>query len=133
MTQLKELRKQAKEKGLRGYSTLCKEDLELLLQGKSIPKKLKKNQVNVSIQTDFPLCHECALTVICKGMKLEIEANRQRKTENHTDSESDNHTCTDIMTDGDIKICVDCGVVCGMEVDYGGDFSSMKILSTKKK
>ena len=61
MTQLKELRKQAKEKGLRGY-----------------------------------------------------------------------HTCTDIMTDGDINICVDCGVVCGMEVDYGGDFSSMKILSTKK-
>ena len=43
MTYLKELQKQAKERGIKGYSTMCKSDLELALQGKRVPKKLKKN------------------------------------------------------------------------------------------
>jgi len=39
MTQLQELRKEAKEKGLKGYSTMGVSDLQLLLAGKRVPKK----------------------------------------------------------------------------------------------
>ena len=58
MTQLQELRKQAKEKGLKGYSTMNINDLQLLLDGKRVPKKLRKNQVSVETQTDFKVCQD---------------------------------------------------------------------------
>ena len=41
---LKELRKEAKERGLKGYSTLSKDQLIQLLSGEIVKKKLKKNQ-----------------------------------------------------------------------------------------
>ena len=44
---MKELRKEAKERGLKGYSTLSKDQLIQLLSGEMIEKKIKikiKNQ-----------------------------------------------------------------------------------------
>ena len=43
------------------YSTMRKEDLELLLQGKPVPRRLSKNQVSIGVQTEFGVCHECRL------------------------------------------------------------------------
>ena len=39
---VKELRKEAKERGLKGYSTLSKDQLIQLLNGEMIEKKLRK-------------------------------------------------------------------------------------------
>ena len=39
---MQDLRKQAKERGFKGYSTLSKLDLQLLLAGKPVPKIMKK-------------------------------------------------------------------------------------------
>ena len=61
MTQLQELKKRAKEKGLKGYSSLNMYQLQLLLAGKSVPKKLRKNQISVETQTDFKSSDECSL------------------------------------------------------------------------
>ena len=44
LTQLQDLKKQAKERGFKGYSTLSKLDLQLLLAGKPVPKRMKKNR-----------------------------------------------------------------------------------------
>ena len=49
LTQLQDLRRQAKERGLKGYSTPSKFDLQLLLEGKPVPKKMKRNQVSVGV------------------------------------------------------------------------------------
>ena len=101
MTLLKELRKQAKEKGLRGYSTLCKEDLQLALKGKPVPKKLKKNQVSFGTQTDFPHCRKCGLEQIGTHLCF-IAAAEERK----------------IAYIEDMEIDVETGEVLRYEVDY---------------
>ena len=41
---MQDLRKQAKVRGLKGYLTLSKFDLKLLLAGKPVPKKMKKTK-----------------------------------------------------------------------------------------
>ena len=101
MTHLKELRQQAREKGLKGYSKMVKADLQLLLAGKRVPKKLWKNQVSVGTQTDFPVCNDCRLKVIVTHLSFKAEA-QQRK----------------IVNVDDLEIGIDTGEIVGCEVDY---------------
>ena len=79
MTQLKlqELRKQAKERGLRGYSTMDRGELFLLLAGKKVPKRLKKNQVSVGTQTDFLPCNDCGLRAYMTHLSFKAGAKRR--------------------------------------------------------
>ena len=100
MTLLIELRKQAKERGMKGYSTMNKDDLILALQGKRVPKKLRKNQVSVGTQTDFPICNECGLRRLVTHLCFKGDAYRKIA---HVD---------------DVKIDVGTGEVIGHEVDY---------------
>lgn len=53
--------KKAREKRLKGYSRMNVYDLQLLLAGKQVPKKMQKNQVSVGTQTDFRVCNDCSL------------------------------------------------------------------------
>ena len=101
MTQLKELRKESKERGLKGYSTLCKTDLELLLAGKPIPKRLRKNQVSIGTQTDFPICHTCGLQAYATHLCFKADAELRK-----------------IVHDGDMKIDAETGEVLGYDVDH---------------
>ena len=94
MTQLKELKRQAKERGIKGYSVLKKDELILALQGKPVPKRLRKNQVSVGTQTDFPICNEC--------FKADAER-RQNK----------------VINDGDMIVDAETGEVLEYDVDYG--------------
>ena len=48
---MKELRKEAKQRSLRGYSTLSKDQLIQLLNGEIVKNKLKKNQRCQETQT----------------------------------------------------------------------------------
>ena len=105
MTQLKELRKQAKERGIKGYSTLNKGDLELTLQGKSVPKRLRKNQVSVGTQTDFPVCNDCGLEAYMTHLSFKADA-KQRK----------------VVYDGDLEFDAETGEVLGCEVDTTREF-----------
>ena len=102
MTQLKELRKQAKDQGLRGYSTMRKEDLELLLEGKPVPKRLRKNQVSVGVQTEFLLCKDCELKRVFTRLHFQADAIERRK----------------IAEIDDMRIDMETGKVLGYEVDY---------------
>ena len=90
MIQLKELRWQAKEKGLKGYSTLRKEDLELLLSGKKPLKRLRKKQVSDGTQTDYLecaefgkidwlICSECGMNRVVAELKREAEIAERRR------------------------------------------------------
>ena len=118
MTQLQELRRQAKEKALKGYSKMGKFDLQLLLAGKRVPKKLRKNQVSVGTQTDFRMCDACALEaqidIFCllppgsyilysDGRRVKIDTTPQQRR---------------IFYDGDLEIDADTGEVVGCAVDY---------------
>ena len=107
MTQLKELRKQAKERGLRGYSTMLKDDLILLLQGKPVPKRLRKNQVSAGTQTAFPVCNQCGLEAYMTHFFFKADA-KQRK----------------VIYDGDLEIDAETGEVIGCEVETTRNFWS---------
>jgi len=100
MTQLQELRKEAKEKGLKGYSTMRASDLQLLLAGKRVPKKLQKNQVSVETQTGFPLCNECGLKALTTHLRFRAAA-KARKTVYDGDLEFDEET-------GELLGCGEC-------------------------
>ena len=78
MTQLKELRIQAKEQGIKEYSTMNKSDLVLTLQGKRVPKRLRKNQVSVLTQTDFPICNMCGLQALTLHLCFKADAERRK-------------------------------------------------------
>ena len=101
MTQLQELRKQAKEKGLKGYSTMNINDLQLLLAGKRVPKKLRKNQISVGTQTDFEACQNCALKNAFTHLEFKSEAKNRK-----------------IVYDGDLQFDSETGELLGCEVDY---------------
>ena len=73
---MKELRKEAKERGLKGYSTLSKDQLIQLLNGEMIEKKIKKNQNSKETQTEFKQCEECALSTMLYQLTLEAERNK---------------------------------------------------------
>ena len=107
MTQLKELRQQAKTQGIKGYSVMNKDDLILALQGKPVPKKLRKNQVSVGTQTDFEVCDKCSLKRFVTHLKF--KADRLRGYE---------HAVGKIVCEDDLEIDEKTGEVCGYEVDY---------------
>ena len=102
MTQLKELRQQAKAQGIKGYSVMNKDDLILALQGKPIPKKLRKNQVSVGTQTDFEVCDKCSLKRFVTHLKFKADAEMRK-----------------IVYQDDLEIDDKTGEICGYEVDYG--------------
>ena len=72
---LKELRIEAKERGLKGYSTLSKDQLIQLLNGEMIEKKLRKNQKSKETQTEFKWCEECAMSMLLYQLSLKAERN----------------------------------------------------------
>ena len=104
MTQLKELRQQAKAQGIKGYSVMNKDDLILALQGKPVPKKLRKNQVSVGTQTDFEMCDKCSLKKFVTHLKF--KADRLKHAEMRK-----------IVYENDLEIDEKTGEVCGYEVD----------------
>jgi len=101
MTQLKELRQQAKAQGIKRYSVMNKDDLILALQGKPVPKKLRKNQVSVGTQTDFEMCDECSLKRLVTHLSLRANVEKRK-----------------IAYQDDLEIDVKTGEVCGYEIDY---------------
>ena len=104
---LKELRKEAKERGLKGYSTLSKDQLIQLLSGEIVKKKLKKNQRCQETQTEFKQCEECALSTMFYQLTLEAERNKIKAERRRRIVEGDNGVIIDIDT----------GEVLGMTVE----------------
>ena len=103
---VKELRKEAKERGLKGYSTLSKDQLIQLLSGEMIEKKFKKNQRCEESQTEFKQCEECSLDqelyrLTLKAERNKIKAERRRR----------------IVEEDGVRIDVDTGEVLGMTVE----------------
>ena len=96
---VKELRKEAKERGLKGYSTLSKDQLIQLLSGEMIEKKFKKNQRCQESQTAFKQCEECSLDQ--ELYRLSLKAERRRR----------------IVEEDGVRIDVDTGEVLGMTVE----------------
>ena len=78
-----------------------KDDLILALQGKRVAKRLRKNQVSVGTQTDFPICNECGLKALTTH--LCFKADREKRKIAHVDG---------------IEIDVETGEVLGYEVFY---------------
>ena len=104
---MKELRKEAKERGLKGYSTLSKDQLIQLLNGEVIKKKLKKNQRCQETQTEFKQCEECALSTMF--YQLTLEAERNKTLTNQKDEL--------LRKDNGVIIDIDTGEVLGMTVE----------------
>ena len=53
--------------GLKGYSTMSREQVQQLLRGEKVIK-YRKNQKHQEIQTEFPLCQNCVLTKLIEQM-----------------------------------------------------------------
>ena len=102
---LKELRKEAKERGLKGYSTLSKDQLIQLLNGEMIEKKLRKNQKSKETQTEFKQCEECAMSTLLYQLSLKAERNKI-KAERRI-----------VEEDNGVIIDIDTGEVLGMTVE----------------
>jgi len=94
MTQLKELRQQAKAQGIKGYSVMNKDD-------QPVPKKLRKNQVSIGTQTDFEVCDECSLKKLVTHLSLKANVEKRK-----------------IAYQDGLEIDVKTGEVCGYEIDY---------------
>ena len=95
---MKELRSEAKERGLKGYSTLSKDQLIQLLNGEMIGKKIKKNQKSKETQTEFKQCEECALSTMLYQLTLETEKNKIKAERRRRIVEEDNGVIIDIDT-----------------------------------
>ena len=95
---VKFMRKEAKERGLKGYSTLSKDQLIQLLNGEMIEKKIKKNQKSKETQTEFKQCEECSLDQ--ELYRLSLKAERRR-----------------IVEEDGVIIDVDTGEVLGVTVE----------------
>ena len=95
---VKFMRKEAKERGLKGYSTLRKDQLIQLLNGEMIEKKIKKNQKSKETQTEFKQCEECSLDR--ELYRLTLKAGGRR-----------------IVEEDGVRIDVDSGEVLGMTVE----------------
>ena len=99
---LKELRIEAKERGLKGYSTLSKDQLIQLLNGEMIEKKLRKNQKSKETQTEFKWCEECAMSTLLYQLSLKTEIKAERRI---------------VEEDNGVIIDIDSGEVLGMTVE----------------
>ena len=95
---IKELRSEVKERGLKGYSTLSKDQLIQLLNGEVVKKKLKKNQKSKETQTEFKQCEECALSTMFYQLELEAERNKIKAERRRRIVEEDNGVVIDIDT-----------------------------------
>ena len=95
---MKELRKEAKQQSLRGYSTLSKDQLIQRLNGEIVKNKLKKNQRCQETQTGFKQCEECSLDQ--ELYRLSLKAERRR-----------------VVEDNGVIIDIDTGEVLGMTVE----------------
>ena len=96
---VKFMRKEAKERGLKGYSTLSKDQLIQLLNGEMIKKGIKKNQKSKETQTEFKQCEECSLDQELYRLTLKTERRRR------------------IVEEDGVRIDVDTGEVLGMTVE----------------
>ena len=56
---LKELRQEAKNRGLKGYSSMNLEQVQQFLRGEE-ELKYRKNQKSIGIQTEWIECQDCA-------------------------------------------------------------------------
>ena len=104
MTQLKDLRQQAKAQGIKRYSVMSKDDLILALQGKPVPKKLRKNQASIETQTDFEMCDKCSLKRFVTHLKFKADYKHAKMGK--------------IVYEDALEIDEKTGEVCGYEVDY---------------
>ena len=102
---LKELRKEAKERGLKGYSTLSKDQLIQLLNCEIVKKKLKKNQKSKETQTEFKQCEECALSTMFYQLTLRNKTLAKRRRRRIVEE------------DNGVIIDIDTGEVLGMTVE----------------
>ena len=102
---LKELRKETKERGLKGYSTLSKDQLIQLLRGEMVKKKIMKNQRCQETQTEFKQCEECALSTMLYQLTLEAERNKIKAERRIVEEENG------------VIIDIDSGEVLGMTVE----------------
>ena len=115
MTQLQELRKQAKELGIKGYSGMNKEDLSLALQGKRVPKRL---QTSIGTQSDFPVCNECGLKALVTHLSFKADA-KDRPPVGRAKGVAAQHDPVGhkvqqrCIVDGDIEVDVETGEVLG--------------------
>ena len=75
-------------------------ELGLLLAGKKVPKRLKKNQVSVGTQTDFLPCNDCGLRAYITHLCFKADAKRR------------------IVVDDGVDIDAETGEVVGYELDY---------------
>jgi len=87
---------EAKERRLKGYSTMGIGDLQLLLAEKRAPKKLRKNQVSVG--THFPPCNACRLEALATHLSFKA---KQRK----------------IIYDGDLEFDAEIGELLGCDYE----------------
>ena len=79
MIKINELKKQAKEKGLKGYSTLCKNDLIRLLDGKPI---LRRKLISIEKQRNFSVCDDCYLKRYVNSLKFVWRDDKKRIAKN---------------------------------------------------
>ena len=101
---MKELRKEAKDLGLSGYSTLSKDQLIQLLNGELPTKKLKKNQRCQETQTEFKQCEECAMSTLLYQLTLKAERKKIKAKRR-------------IVEEDGVRIDIDTGEVLGMNVE----------------
>ena len=94
---VRELREEAKELVLRGYSTLSKDQLTQLLSGEIVKKNLKKNQKCEETETEFKQCEECSLNRVLHQLTLKAERR--------------------IVEEDGVRIDVDTGEVLGLTVE----------------
>ena len=99
------MRKEAKERGLKGYSTLSKDQLIQLLSGEIVKKKLKKNQRCQETQTEFKQCEECAMSTLLYQLSLKAERNKIKAERRIVEG------------DNGVIIDIDTGEVLGMTVE----------------
>ena len=124
MTQIKEVKKQAKERGFKGYSTLCKKDLIRLLDGKPI---LRRKQIIIEKQRNFSICDDCyikryvnSLKFVCHDDKKRIAKNINVQIENQffLKMYQDAKEKRNITYDGDLEFDIETGELLGHKIDY---------------
>ena len=101
---------------------MCKDDLQLLLAGKRVPKKLRKNQISIGIQTDdFLKCANCGkidwfTCSECGMVRLIAELKRKaREAEREAELEEERRS---IVEENGVFINTKTGEVVDYDVDY---------------